>query len=208
METVQKPDGVDRSLKERDERLRWKTRFFLALVIISQPLGNLFLTLGMKHRVLGSPWDYLVAMFTPQVALGIALLIVWLLSRMALLSWADLSYVLPLTAVGYIITAIIGRVVLDEQISLARWSGTLLIVAGTALVGMTDAHTNTEDARTREPDAAATPQVSDSAKGRVGPSRATNEEARTTEPRSTGPSGDPDKLKGLAGPVRASGNKP
>jgi multidrug transporter EmrE-like cation transporter len=163
----------------------------------------------MKHRVLGSPWDYLVAMFTPQVALGIVLLIVWLLSRMALLSWADLSYVLPLTAVGYIITAIIGRVVLDEQISLARWSGTLLIVAGTALVGMTDAQTNTEEARTTEPDSAATPRVSDSAKGRVGPVRATtNEEARTTEPRSTGPSGDPDKLKGLAGPVRASGNKP
>jgi drug/metabolite transporter (DMT)-like permease len=127
---------------ERDERLRWKTRFFLALVIVSQPLGNLFLTLGMKHRELGSPWDYLTAMFTPQVALGIVLLIVWLLSRMALLSWADLSYVLPLTAVGYIITAVIGRVVLNEQISLARWSGTLLIVAGTALVGMTDARTD------------------------------------------------------------------
>jgi drug/metabolite transporter (DMT)-like permease len=140
-------------LKERDDRLRWKTRLFLALVIISQPLGNLFLTLGMKHRVLGSPWDYLVAMFTPQVALGIVLLIVWLLSRMALLSWADLSYVLPLTAVGYIITAIIGRVVLDEQISLARWSGTLLIVAGTALVGMTDAQTNTEAALANKPDA-------------------------------------------------------
>lgn len=162
-------------LKERDERLRWKTRFFLALVIISQPLGNLFLTLGMKHRVLGSPWDYLVAMFTPQVALGIVLLIVWLLSRMALLSWADLSYVLPLTAVGYIITAVIGRVVLDEQISLARWSGTLLIVAGTALVGMTDAHTNTEETRTAEPDLAATPRVSDSAKGRVGPVRASGD---------------------------------
>jgi drug/metabolite transporter (DMT)-like permease len=156
---------------QKDERLRWKTRVFLALVIISQPLGNLFLTLGMKHRVLGSPWDYLLAMFTPQVALGIVLLIVWLLSRMALLSWADLSYVLPLTAVGYIITAIFGRVVLDEQISLARWSGTLLIVAGTALVGMTDPHTSMEEARITEPDLAATPRVSESATGRVGPVR-------------------------------------
>ena len=107
-----------------DERLRWKTRIFLMLVIVSQPLGNLFLTLGMKHRVLGSPWDYVLAIFTPHVALGIVLLIVWLLSRMALLSWADLSYVLPLTAIGYIITAVIGRVVLNEQISMARWSGT------------------------------------------------------------------------------------
>jgi len=125
--------------------LQWKTRVFLALVIVSQPLGNLFLTIGMKGRVLGSPWDYVASIFTPHVALGIVLLIVWLLSRMALLSWADLSYVLPLTAIGYIITAVIGRVVLNEQISLARWSGTLLIVAGTALVGMTDSRTSTEN---------------------------------------------------------------
>jgi drug/metabolite transporter (DMT)-like permease len=130
-----------------DERLRWKTRLFLALVITSQPLGNLSLTVGMKHRVLQSPWDYLTAIFSPYVAVGIALLIVWLLSRMALLSWADLSYVLPLTAVGYIFTAAIGRFVLNEQISASRWSGTLLIVAGTALVGMTDSHT-TQEART------------------------------------------------------------
>lgn len=127
---------------EADQRLRWKTRLFLTLVIICQPLGNLALTVGMKHRVLQSPWDYLSAIFSPYVALGIVLLIVWLLSRMALLSWADLSYVLPLTAVGYIFTAAIGRFVLHEQISLSRWSGTLLIVAGTALVGMTDSQTS------------------------------------------------------------------
>jgi drug/metabolite transporter (DMT)-like permease len=129
------------SVEDSGERLRWKTRFFLALVIVSQPLGNLNLTLGMKHRALDSPLDYLAAIFSPHVALGIGLLIVWLLSRMALLSWADLSYVLPITSVGYIITTVIARFVLNEQISLTRWSGTLLIVAGTALVGMTNANT-------------------------------------------------------------------
>jgi uncharacterized membrane protein len=132
---------VDIAASSADERLRWKTRFFLALVIVSQPLGNLSLTLGMKHRALDSPLDYLAAIFSPRVSLGIMLLIVWLLSRMALLSWADLSYVLPITSVGYIITTVIARFVLNEQISLTRWSGTLLIVAGTALVGMTNAST-------------------------------------------------------------------
>lgn len=130
--------------------MRWKTRLFLALVIISQPLGNLSLTIGMKHRPLITPWDYIASMFTPYVAAGIALLIVWLLSRMALLSWADLSYVLPLTAVGYIITAALGRIVLNEQISASRWSGTLLIVAGTALVGMTDSRTSLEESAAEE----------------------------------------------------------
>ena len=107
-----------------DERSRWKTRLFLALVIVSQPLGNLALTVGMKqHPVLNTPWDYMAAIFSPYVALGIALLIVWLLSRMALLSWADLSYVLPLTAVGYIVSALMGRFFLNEQISAVALAG-------------------------------------------------------------------------------------
>jgi len=127
------------------ESLRWKTRLFLALVITSQPTGNLLLTLGMKHRTLASPFDYINAIFSPYVAMGIVLLILWLLSRMALLSWADLSYVLPLTAIGYIITACIGRLVLNEHISASRWSGTLLIVAGTALVGLTESRTTVEE---------------------------------------------------------------
>jgi len=136
---------LDSPASGANERLRWKTRFFLALVITSQPLGNLSLTLGMKHRMLNSPLDYLAAIFSPYVALGIVLLIVWLLSRMTLLSWADLSYVLPITSLGYIITTVVARFVLHEQISLTRWSGTLLIVTGTALVGMTNANTQVGD---------------------------------------------------------------
>lgn len=128
-----------------DLRLRWKTRAFLLLVILSQPFGNLLLTLGMKHRDLSSPVKYIEAIFTPYVVTGIVLLIVWFLSRMALLSWADLSYILPLTAVGYIITAMIGRFVLKEQVSWMRWSGTLLIVAGTCFVSLTAAKTSLQE---------------------------------------------------------------
>jgi uncharacterized membrane protein len=97
--------------------------------------------MGVKHRTLGSPLDYIMAIFSPYVASGIVFLVVWLLSRMALLSWADMSYVLPLTAVGYIVNALLGRFVLQEQISATRWSGTFLIVAGTLLVSLTPMRT-------------------------------------------------------------------
>ena len=62
------------------------------------------------------------------------LLIVWQLSRMALLSWADLSYVLPVTSVGYVLVALIGKVLLHEAITGRRWAGIVLIMAGVALV--------------------------------------------------------------------------
>ena len=58
-------------------------------------------------------------LFHPWVALGVVLLILWLLSRMALLSWADLSYVLPVTSVGYVLVALIGKLLLNEPITAA-----------------------------------------------------------------------------------------
>ena len=55
---------------------------------------------------------------------------------MALLSWADLSYVLPVTSVGYVLVALAGRMLLHEQITTRRWSGIALIMAGVALVSV------------------------------------------------------------------------
>jgi uncharacterized membrane protein len=119
-----------------EARLRWKTRVFAAIVILSNAFGNFFLDRGMHGRVTTTPVEYVSAILTPWVMAGISLLILWLLSRMALLSWADLSYVLPVTSLGYVASALIGHFLLNEHISAQRWAGTLLIVAGTILVGM------------------------------------------------------------------------
>jgi uncharacterized membrane protein len=126
------------------DRLRLKTWILTAIVILANVLGNSSLSWGMKQRgaaLAFSPRQYLAAVLSPWVCLGIGLLILWLLSRMALLSWADLSYVLPVTALGYVLTALAGRLFLGEQVSPQRWMGTLLIVAGTVLVGSTSIRT-------------------------------------------------------------------
>jgi len=119
-----------------DARLRWKTRVFAVIVILSNAFGNFFLDRGMHGRVTNTPVEYVTAILTPWVMAGISLLILWLLSRMALLSWADLSYVLPVTSLGYVASALIGYFWLNEHITPHRWAGTLLIVAGTILVGL------------------------------------------------------------------------
>lgn len=108
--------------------LLWKTALFTAIVVISNVAGNLCLGLGMK-----SP----AGMLSPWVFGGVLLLILWTLTRMTLLSWADLSFVLPVTALGYPLSAFAGKWFLGEVITLERWAGTGLIVAGTLLVGLT-----------------------------------------------------------------------
>jgi bacterial/archaeal transporter family protein len=116
----------------------------LALLLVLRPLGNVCLAWGMKHfaQVLSAnPFFYLRALLNPFVALGISALVLGLFTRMALLSVADLSFVLPLTATGYIVSAALGRFFLSEQVTLGGWLGTGLIFLGSALVSSTSQRT-------------------------------------------------------------------
>ncbi len=113
------------------------TLLLTAAVVLANVIGNFALSWGMKH----APADagIFASLIEPAVVAGIVLLIVWTLLRIRLLGLADLSYVLPITAVGYVLNAAMGAVFLHEQISLSRWSGTILIVAGAALTATTSA---------------------------------------------------------------------
>jgi drug/metabolite transporter (DMT)-like permease len=119
--------------------LHAKTRFFTVLTVLANVAGNSALTKGMRQ--IGDPGSTPVALigalFHPWVALGVALLIVWTLTHMALLSWADLSYVLPATAFGYVLTELSGKFLLGEFVSVQRWIGVILITIGVTLVGRT-----------------------------------------------------------------------
>lgn len=123
---------------------RFRTYALLALFVFLRPLGNLSLAWGTKHfpQVLSlNPVVYLRAMVDPFVALGILMLILALLTRMALLSLADLSFVLPVTAIGYVLATLFGQVFLHETVSARQWMGTVLIFLGTGIVGTTSQNT-------------------------------------------------------------------
>ncbi|MDP9053791.1 MAG: EamA family transporter [Acidobacteriota bacterium] len=123
--------------------LQNKTRLFAVLTIFSNVAGNSFLTKGMQQlgEIGNSPLALIGALFHPLVAIGVVLLIVWTLTHMALLSWADLSYVMPVTAMGYVVTAFAARLFLGENVSPVRWTGIVLVTAGVTLVGRTAAAT-------------------------------------------------------------------
>jgi uncharacterized membrane protein len=104
-------------------------------VVLSSVLGNFALAWGMKH--LAQDTGVLLSLLQPFVLLGICLLIFWTILRLRLFSLADLSYVLPITAIGYVLNALMGALFLHENISPLRWTGTILIVAGAALTSLT-----------------------------------------------------------------------
>ncbi len=118
-------------------KLKPRQYLILALVSICAPLGDTCLSRGMIHMpaiTLAHPGALIAAVFTPWIAAGIALLIGFFASYLTALSWADLTYVLPATAFGNVIVALLSKFWLHEPISLARWAGIVLITIGVGFV--------------------------------------------------------------------------
>jgi drug/metabolite transporter (DMT)-like permease len=85
--------------------------------------------------VTSANWDQLFAsLWNPWVLTGICLLLIFLCSYLTALSWADLTYVLPATAIGYVLMAVLGKFFLHENVTLWRWLGIALITAGVGFV--------------------------------------------------------------------------
>ena len=119
---------------------RMQVLLLVVAVVLLNALGNLLLTWGLRHvpEHLGlNPAGYIEVMANPFTAAGIAMLILWMLTRMTLMSWADLSFVLPVTAAGYMAATLLGCFVLHEAVSVDRWVGSVLILLGAVLVGVT-----------------------------------------------------------------------
>ncbi len=118
-------------------RLTPQQYFILALVALCAPLGDTCLSRGMTALpaiTLAHPGTLVAAVFTPWIAVGIALLIGFFASYLTALSWADLTFVLPATAFGNVIVALLARFWLQEPISLERWAGIVLITVGVGFV--------------------------------------------------------------------------
>ena len=119
------------------EKLKPRQYLILGLVSICAPLGDTCLSRGMTHMpaiTLADPASLIAAVFTPWIAIGIALLIGFFASYLTALSWADLTYVLPATAFGNVIVALLSKFWLHEPISPARWAGIVLITIGVGFV--------------------------------------------------------------------------
>jgi drug/metabolite transporter (DMT)-like permease len=109
----------------------------LAGITIFSTAGDSLLARGMKN--LGSVSLHnlsglLLSILNPWVTAGILLLLAFFTCYMSALSWADLTYVLPATSIGYVLVALIAHFSFHEQISPTRWLGIALIAAGVGFV--------------------------------------------------------------------------
>jgi drug/metabolite transporter (DMT)-like permease len=118
-----------------------RNALFVAIVVLTGTSGEMCVAHAMKQ--LGE-----VRVFTPRAILGIigrAFRLGWMwlgfglmalsfFALLALLSWADVSFAVPATALSYVVGALGARFFLGEHIDRKRWIGVLLVCAGVALV--------------------------------------------------------------------------
>jgi uncharacterized membrane protein len=109
----------------------------LAAIAVFAGCGDVCLARAMKDfgAVTAPNWQHLFGfVLDPWVVTGICLLSLFFASYLTALSWADLTYVFPATALSYVLMAFLAAVFLKEHVTLSRWLGITLITAGVGFV--------------------------------------------------------------------------
>ena len=109
----------------------------LLAVIVFAASGDVALGRGMKAFgavTLANVPDLFTALLNPWVILGIMMLILFFASYLTALSWADLTYVLPASAISYVLMVLLAKFFLHENVTVWRWLGVALITAGVGFV--------------------------------------------------------------------------
>jgi len=120
-----------------------KTVVLIAMIVLADSTGDVFLTRGMKQ--VGE-----ISTLHPRTLLaigrkvitnksflsGIFFMAVTFFSFVIVLSWADLSFVFPARSLIYVTSTFGAKWILKETISFQRWGGILLVCLGVALVSL------------------------------------------------------------------------
>jgi drug/metabolite transporter (DMT)-like permease len=107
-----------------------KKYLILLAITLCSTVGDFFLKKGMNQAgniSMENPFLLLHALTNPWIVFGVLILIGFFASYVSALSWADLTYVMPATAFGYVLTAFSSALFLHEHVSISRWTGVFLI---------------------------------------------------------------------------------
>ncbi len=136
LSTVGAPDG-EGPLGKRAYMTRVIVVILFATVLVA--VGEILLSAGMRQVGRGGHEGFrwvLAAGANPLVWGGVVLSAAFFGMYLLTLSWADISFVMPFTALSYLFVAIMASYWLHEDVTPARWIGTLLIVIGVVIIGL------------------------------------------------------------------------
>ncbi len=120
-----------------------KTAILIAMIVLADAAGDVFLTKGMKQVGEIStihPKALLTvgarAVSNKSFLLGIFFIAITFVSFLTVLSWADLSLVFPAKSLVYVLSTLGAKFLLGETVTTQRWTGIVLVCLGVALTSL------------------------------------------------------------------------
>jgi uncharacterized membrane protein len=120
-----------------------KVIIVLLTALVFEAVGVVFLSAGLKElREVSSAGAIGRVLFqgatNPRILLGVLFEAVFFVFLLVLLKRHDASLIWPLTSLGFVLTTLFARIILHEQVTVMRWVGVLLIMAGATLVSWSE----------------------------------------------------------------------
>lgn len=122
-----------------------RTVLIVSLAVLLSAIGDVLMSRAMRRlgpfewTGLGSLGRFLLTAlrsvwFWAAVGFMAGHFFLWL----SVLSWAELSVAVPLTALQYVYNAVLAQAVLGERVNSMRWWGTAVIVTGVLMLTLGD----------------------------------------------------------------------
>jgi drug/metabolite transporter (DMT)-like permease len=113
----------------------------LVIGLVMEAVGVVFLSKGLKQIGEASQINFsevsrlvIRGATNVNILLGVALEAGFFGTLLYLMSRGDVSFVWPLTSLGFVLTTLAAKFILHENVSALRWGGVFLIVAGAGLI--------------------------------------------------------------------------
>ncbi|MEO0250109.1 MAG: EamA family transporter [candidate division WOR-3 bacterium] len=120
-----------------------RTAMMIAISVLAGSGGDVCITRGMKQvgeistlnpRKLGLVGRKVFR--NRSFLTGVGLMAISFFAFLNVLSWADLSFVVPATSLSYVVSTFGAALILKERVSLSRWAGIFLVCLGVSLVSL------------------------------------------------------------------------
>jgi drug/metabolite transporter (DMT)-like permease len=118
-----------------------KTIAFILFALVLEAIGVVYLSQGLKQIGEAARLNFgeilrvvKAGVTNGNILLGVALETAFFICLLVLLSRRDVSFIWPLTAMGFVLTTFAAKYILHEQVSAARWLGVVFIMIGAGFI--------------------------------------------------------------------------
>ena len=122
-----------------------KFLIILLVALVLEAIGVVFISRGLKQigdveRITAGEILRVVrsGVTNSRVLTGVFFEALFFVGLLILMSRNDVSFIWPLTSLGFVITTLAAKFYLHEQVPLMRWAGVMLIVLGAGLISWTE----------------------------------------------------------------------